>query len=83
MTERLDPVSYTSGDGETSIPSYLAVPDRDGPHPTVLILRGVAGPDDGYLEIARRLGEWGYAAPPARLEDSWGQSTRTPPCTTI
>jgi carboxymethylenebutenolidase len=28
----------------------------------VLILRGVAGPDDGYTEIARRLAEWGYAA---------------------
>ena len=62
MTVRLDPVTYTSGDGETQIPSYLAVPDGDGPHPTVLILRGVAGPDDGYLEIARRLAEWGYAA---------------------
>jgi carboxymethylenebutenolidase len=62
MTARLDPVSYMSGDGETSIPSYLAVPDGDGPHPTVLILRGVAGPDDGYLEIARRLADWGYAA---------------------
>jgi carboxymethylenebutenolidase len=62
MTVRLDPVSYTSGDGETRIPSYLATPDGDGPHPTVLILRGVAGPDDGYLEIARRLAEWGYAA---------------------
>jgi carboxymethylenebutenolidase len=28
----------------------------------VLILRGVAGPDDGYTEIARRLAEWGYVA---------------------
>jgi carboxymethylenebutenolidase len=28
----------------------------------VLILRGVAGPDDGYTEIALRLAEWGYVA---------------------
>ena len=62
MTVRLDPVTYTSGDGETSIPSYLAIPDGDGPHPTVLILRGVAGPDAGYTQIARRLAEWGYVA---------------------
>jgi dienelactone hydrolase len=25
-----------------------------------VILRGVAGPDDGYTEIAGRLAEWGY-----------------------
>ena len=62
MTVRVDPVTYTSGDGATSIPSYLATPDGDGPHPTVVILRGVAGPDDGYIEIARRLADWGYAA---------------------
>ena len=62
MTVRLEPVTFTSGDGETSIPSYLATPDRHGPHPVVLILRGVAGPDDGYTEIARRLAEWGYVA---------------------
>ena len=62
MTVRLESVTYTSGDGETVIPSYVATPEGDGPHPTVLILRGVAGPDDGYTEIARRLAEWGYAA---------------------
>ena len=28
----------------------------------MLILRGVAGPDDGYTEIAERLAEWGYVA---------------------
>jgi dienelactone hydrolase len=28
----------------------------------VLILRGVAGPDDGYTEIAARLAGWGYVA---------------------
>jgi carboxymethylenebutenolidase len=62
MTVRLEPVTYASGDGETNIPSYLATPDVYGPHPAVLILRGVAGPDDGYTEIARRLAEWGYLA---------------------
>ena len=62
MTVRLESVTFTSGDGETRIPSYLATPDGDGPHPAVLILRGVAGPDDGYTEIARRLAEWGYVA---------------------
>ena len=55
-------VTFTSGDGETSVPSYLATPDRHGSHPAVLILRGVAGPDDGYTEIASRLAEWGYVA---------------------
>ena len=58
----LTPVSFKSGDGTTEVPSYLAVPTGRGPHPTVLILRGVAGPDDGYTEIAERLAGWGYAA---------------------
>jgi carboxymethylenebutenolidase len=62
MTVHVEPVTFTSGDGETTIPSYLATPAVDGPYPAVLILRGVAGPDDGYIEIARRLAEWGYAA---------------------
>lgn len=56
------PLTYTSGERETEIPGYLAVPDGDGPYPAVLILRGVAGPEDGYTEIARRLAEWGYVA---------------------
>src|SRR5438552_16859997 len=59
---RLTSVTFTSGDGATPIPSYLAIPDGDGLHPAVLILRGVAGPDDGYTEIATRLAEWGYVA---------------------
>jgi len=62
MTARLTSVTFASGDGATPIPSHLAIPDGDGPHPAVLILRGVAGPDDGYTEIARRLAEWGYVA---------------------
>src|SRR5205809_7956866 len=55
-------VTFTSGDGTTPVPSYLAVPDGAGPRPTVLILRGVAGPDHGYTEIAERLAGCGYAA---------------------
>ena len=62
MTVRVERVSYTSGDGQTPIPAYLAVPAGPGPHPAVLILRGVAGPEDGYTEIAQRLGGWGYVA---------------------
>src|SRR5262245_41334079 len=33
MTVRLESLAFTSGDGETSVPSYLATPDRHGPHP--------------------------------------------------
>src|SRR5262245_52609037 len=62
MSGRLESVTFTSGDGETNVPSYLATPDGRGPYPVVLILRGVAGPDDGYTEIALRLAEWGYVA---------------------
>jgi carboxymethylenebutenolidase len=62
MTVRLQSVTFTSGDRETSVPSFLASPDGHGPHPVVLILRGVAGPDDGYTEIALRLAVWGYVA---------------------
>jgi len=62
MAVRLESVTFTSGDGETCVPSYLATPGGQGPHPVVLILRGVAGPDDGYTEIARRLADWGYVA---------------------
>jgi hypothetical protein len=32
---RLASVSYTSGDGATTIPSYLAEPDGNGPHAAV------------------------------------------------
>ena len=62
MTVRLEPVSFASGDGVTQIPSYLATPAGGGPYPAVLVLRGVAGPDDGYTEIAERLAGWGYVA---------------------
>tara|TARA_A100001037_G_scaffold39623_1_gene30779 strand:+ start:4781 stop:4924 length:144 start_codon:yes stop_codon:yes gene_type:complete len=44
-----------SGDGETELSGYAAIPESPGPHLAVLILRGVAGPEDGYTEIADRL----------------------------
>jgi carboxymethylenebutenolidase len=75
VTVRLQSVTFTSGDGETSVPSYLASPDRHGLHPVVLILRGVAGPDDGYTEIARRLAEWGCVA----LVHGWKVRGADPP----
>ena len=62
MTVRTERTSYPSADGATSIPAYLAAPESAGPHPAVLILRGVAGPEDGYTEIAERLAGWGYLA---------------------
>jgi len=73
VTVRLESVAYTGGDGKTNIASYLATPDGDGPQPTVLILRGVVGPDDGYTEIARRLADWGYVA----LLRGWKSSVST------
>src|SRR3989454_12685648 len=68
-------IAFTSGDGTTPIPSYLAVPDGAGLHPAVLILRGVAGPDDGYTEIAERLVDWGYSA----LMHGWKGRGNDPP----
>jgi len=62
MSIRTERTSYPSADGATSIPAYLAAPESAGPHPAVLILRGVAGPEDGYTEIAERLACWGYLA---------------------
>lgn len=62
MTIRMERTTYPSADGETSIPGYVAAPESAGPHPAVLILRGVAGPEDGYTEIADRLAGWGYLA---------------------
>jgi carboxymethylenebutenolidase len=75
MTVRLESVTYPSGDGDVTIPSYVAIPDGAGPHPAVLILRGVAGPDDGYTEIAQRLAGWGYVA----LVHGWKVRGTDPP----
>jgi carboxymethylenebutenolidase len=62
MSVHTERTSYPSADASTSIPAYVAAPDGPGPHPAVLILRGVAGPEDGYTEIAERLAGWGYLA---------------------
>ena len=62
MTVRLERASYPSGDGKTSIPACIATPEGPAPHPAILILRGVAGPEDGYTEITERLAGWGYLA---------------------
>jgi carboxymethylenebutenolidase len=62
MTIRTERTTYPSADGKTSLPAYVAVPASPGPHPAVLVLRGVAGPEDGYTEIADRLARWGYLA---------------------
>ena len=62
MSIRTERTTYPSADGKTSIPAYIAAPEGPGPHPAVLILRGVAGPEDGYTEIAERLAGWGYLA---------------------
>lgn len=52
-------VTYPSAGG-VSIRSYLVVPPGDSAPPAVLILRGVAGPDDGYVEIANKFAAAGY-----------------------
>ena len=52
-------VTYPSAGG-VSIRSYLVVPPGGSAPPGVLILRGVAGPDDGYVEIANRFAKSGY-----------------------
>lgn len=75
MSAQLSTVTYRSGDGATEIPSYLATPDAQAPRPAVVILRGVAGPDDGYTEIALRLAEWGYVA----LLHGWKVRGNDPP----
>lgn len=52
-------VTYPS-EGGAVIRSYLVIPPGGTKPPGVLILRGVAGPDDGYIEIANRFREAGY-----------------------
>ncbi|MCC6472149.1 MAG: dienelactone hydrolase family protein [Burkholderiales bacterium] len=56
---KADYFTYASGDG-TRIRSYFNAPA--GAAGGVMLLRGVAGPDSGYTEIAERLAESGFAA---------------------
>src|SRR5256712_3636160 len=60
------------GDERSIVPGHPRTPRA---HPVVLILRGVAGPDDGYTEIARGLAEWGYVA----LLHGWKVRGANPP----
>lgn len=53
--------TYENVSDGTRIESYFAAPFAT-PSPTVILLRGVAGPDSGYTEIADRLAARGYAA---------------------
>jgi carboxymethylenebutenolidase len=72
-------ITYPSADGRTSIPAFVAVPEGPEPHPAILILRGVAGPEDGYTEIAERLAGWGYLA----LLHGWKVRGADPPDATV
>jgi carboxymethylenebutenolidase len=54
--------TYPSPSDGTEIRSYFAAPRTAARNPAVLMLRGVAGPDEGYNEIADRLAGVGYAA---------------------
>jgi len=53
--------TYQSAQDGTIFRSYFA-PAKAPSSPTVLILRGVAGPDSGYTAIADQLAAIGYAA---------------------
>jgi carboxymethylenebutenolidase len=53
--------TYRNASDGTSIESYFVAP-KATPAPAVLMLRGVAGPDSGYTEIADRLAGHSYAA---------------------
>jgi carboxymethylenebutenolidase len=79
MTVRTERTTYPSADGRTVIPGYIAAPLGPGPHPTVLILRGVAGPEEGYTEIADRLAAWGYLV----LLHGWKIRGDDPPDATV
>jgi len=41
---------------------YVAVPDRDGPHPAVVVIHEAYGLNDNIKAIAHRFAETGYAA---------------------
>jgi dienelactone hydrolase len=53
--------TYRNEADGTNIESYFVAPVAV-PAPAVIMLRGVAGPDSGYSEIADRLASQGYAA---------------------
>ena len=47
---RTERCTYMSGDGNTQLGGYVSAPDGPGPHPAVLILRGVQGPKTAILK---------------------------------
>lgn len=53
--------TYSNPADGTEIESYFVAPALV-PASAVLMLRGVAGPDSGYIEIADRIADAGYAA---------------------
>jgi carboxymethylenebutenolidase len=54
-------ITYPGGPGLPSMNSWWASAG-DGRRPAMLILRGVAGPMDGYLRIAETVASWGFHA---------------------
>jgi len=60
-------IVYKSGIDGTEVRSYFVHPQGKTGAAAVLMLRGVAGPDDGYIKIADRLADAGLAA----LVHSW------------
>ena len=56
----VQPVKYASADSSVLIESYLGLPNAIDLRPVVIVLRGVAGGDAGYIEIAERISSWGY-----------------------
>jgi carboxymethylenebutenolidase len=48
--------------GSPEIRSWFTSPTTSTVRPAALVLRGVAGPVDGYLEIARMVNDWGWHA---------------------
>ena len=54
-------VTYVNAGDGTAIESYFVAP-AGKKSPAVIMLRGVAGPDSGYTEIAEELSQAGYAA---------------------
>jgi carboxymethylenebutenolidase len=60
VTRNLDPTELRGG-------GYLAVPDRDGPLPAVVVIHEAYGLNDDMRDIARRFADAGYAALAADL----------------
>jgi carboxymethylenebutenolidase len=51
-----------TSEGAYQIPAYVAMPDKPGKHPTVLVVSEVFGLHDHIRDICRRLAKQGYCA---------------------